>query len=203
MTQPTAPQPMYTTVDSVKVRLAGKVQFQSSETGPADGELPDLLLLQLIRDAETLVEQDLRVRYMIPFQSIRTGRFSDLPDHSRAALRMQCDLKAVLLVLGTDFGRGTHVGADPYAKFTSGQYKEGLMRLLGHDAEGKLTERYFRTPPLEDVRLAATNLATADNGFRGKIINTDASRHDSASYAARQINDPSRTYVKKPTVGGI
>jgi phage gp36-like protein len=63
---------LYTTVDSVKVRLAGKVQFQEDCNSLQNGELPDLLLLQLIRDAETETEQDLRSRYSVPFRSIRS-----------------------------------------------------------------------------------------------------------------------------------
>lgn len=202
------PQPIYTTVESVKVRLINKVQFQSAPE-PLDGELPDALLYQLIRDGEVNVELTLRSRYKVPFQSASTGKYCDLPDHSRSAIRLLCDLKAVMLVLGTDFGRGTHVSADPYYKECKAQYKDQMLLVLGFDPESKSlgdtdsATRFRRAPPLDDLALAATNLETADNGFRGKIINTDASRHDAVSYAGRQINDPSKTYIKKPTVGGI
>lgn len=202
----TLPQPIYTTADSVKVRLTGKVQFQSDPAEALQGEIPNALLCQLIRDAETHIELELRTRYKIPFQSIRTGRFVDLPDHTRSALRIVCDMQAVMYILATDFGRGTHVSADPYYKETARNYKKQISLLLGLDEEGKTViaeGRYRRAPPLEDLALAATNLSSADNGYRGKIINTDASRHNAESYAERQINDPSKTYIKKPTVGGI
>jgi hypothetical protein len=197
-------KPIYTTVESVKVRLANKVQFQSGAE-PLQGELPNALLCQLIADAETEVEQDLRSRYLIPFQSATTGRFIDLPDHSMRALRIPCDLKSVLKILATDFGSGTHVSADPYAKALEKEYKNVITRLLGRDMEGAndKIDRFRRSPPLDDVALALSNSAQADNGFRGRLINTDATCDDSATYAGRQINDPSKSYIRKRGWGGL
>lgn len=188
------PTPIYTTVDSVKVRLANKVQFQEGAT-PIDGELPNALLCQLIVDAETLVEQDLRGRYAIPFRSIANGTYGLLPDHSKRVIRMLCDLKAVQLVLTTDFGRGTHIAGEDYTKETKELYEANLKRALGHDLEGESldTKRFRRTPPLDDLMLAKSN-SKADDGFHGMIINTDP-RPNSADYAAHQVNDPSRSYI--------
>ncbi len=187
--------PIYTTLDNVKVRLANKVQFQRDPSTVQEGELPDALLGQLIVDAETEVEQDMRSRYAIPFQSSRTGRYADLPDHSQRALRVAVDLRAVIMILETDFGRGTHVNADGYVNSDQKHYDSYVNRLLGRDPEGKNDkhDRYRFSPPLEGVLLAASN-KEADDGYKGRIINTDASRNDAVSYAERQLNNPARSY---------
>lgn len=183
----------YTTYDSVKVRLANKVQFQTDED-LLNGELPDLLLGQLIRDAETSVELELRSRYAVPFRSISKGNFDALPDHTKSAIRVLVDIKAVMNVLKTDFGRGTHVSGDSYLKDLKEDFKEQKLLVLGRDEEGKndKIDRFRRNPPLEDLLLAASN-READDGFHGRVINTDP-RPNSATYAENQINDPSRSY---------
>jgi hypothetical protein len=190
--------PLYTTVNSVKVRLAGKVQFQSAPDVVEPGELPDELLLQLIADAETEVEQGLCGRFFIPFQSIRTGRYADLPDHSQRALRMAVDLKAVMLILMTDFGRAGHVDAKEYFESQEDLYDKHLALLLGHGAEQadekQQVTRWRRTPPLSDLRLAVGN-TEADDGYRGTVINTDQSEMGVEDYAKQQINNPSAAFA--------
>lgn len=192
MSEPTF-APIYTTYDSVKVRLANKVQFESPE-GLQNGELPNALLGQLIVDAETALEQELRSRYAIPFQTVTGGKFATLPDHSKRALRMLVDLKAVMIILATDFGRGTHVSGSSYAKDTKEEYELQIDRALGRDREGAndKVDRFRRSPPLEGVRLARSN-SKADDGYHGMILNSDA-RPDAATYAEEQINNPSRNY---------
>lgn len=187
--------PIYTTYQSVKVRLAGKVQFQSDGCEALDGEIPNELLGQQIVDAETAVEQELRGRYAIPFQSISKGTFASLPDHSKRVIRILADLKAVMNILGTDFGSGTHVTADPYYKDTEKRYKLELKRALGQDAESEDSEqkRYRKSPPLDDMKLANSN-SKADDGYKGMLINTDRCS-DSATYAEGQINNPSIGYL--------
>jgi hypothetical protein len=172
-----------------------KVQFQSGPE-PLEGELPNILFGQLIVDAETEVEQDLRSRYAIPFRSIQFGTYVDLPDHSRRALRIACDLKAVEMILETDFGRGTHISGEKYSEDDKTHYEKHINKLLGRDPIGQndKIDRFKVSPPLEDVLLAKSNSA-ADDGYRGTLINTDASRHDAATYAGEQINNPARTYV--------
>jgi hypothetical protein len=191
-------KPIYTDYDNVKVRLTNKVQFQADPSEVQEGELPDLLLGQLICDAETAVEQDLRTRYMIPFQSKRTGKFRDLPDHSQRAIRRAVDYRCVMEILRTDFGRGTHVDGESYYKNAAAEYTAYMKRLMGQDEEGasELHHGRFRfSPPLEDVRLAVTN--HADDGYRGMIINTDWSEQDAASYAGDQINNPAASYINR------
>lgn len=188
-------EPMYTTVDSVKIRLAGKVQFQSDD-GLLDGELPNALLCQLINDGETEVEQDLRTRYAIPFQSKTTKNYSGLPDHTKRAIRVAVDMMAVMKVLETDFGRGSAVNGENYYKNLKTHYDEYMDRLLGRDrmAANAKIDRYKFSPPLADLLLAPTN-SEADDGFRGMIINTDQSERDASTYAEEQVNNPGHSYV--------
>jgi hypothetical protein len=188
-------QPQYTTAESVKVRLAGKVQFQRDTSTIEDGELPDALLHQLIADAETAVEQELRGRYAIPFRSKTRGTYQELPDHSKRALRMAVDMKAVMLILKTDFGRGSHIKAEDYFKELKEEFEAHVELLLGRDKEGKEKERYRYSPPLEDLALAGSN-HMADDGTKGMIINTDQETRDAVTYAEEQVNDPSSGYLR-------
>lgn len=194
---------LYTTLDSVKVRLSGKVQFEASD-GLIDGQLPNALLIQLISDAETEVEQDLRTRYSIPFRSQRTNEWADLPDHSKRAIRIVVDFKAVQKVLETDFGRGSHINAEGYYEEMKDRYEEQVMKLLGRDQVGDKSDvkRFKVSPPLDDMMLARSNSA-ADDGFRGMIINTDSSKHDAGSYAADSVNNPSKSYIRTRGFGGL
>lgn len=203
MTQAASPfKLVYTTTDNVKIRLANKVQFQSNPNTVLNGELPDALLLQYISDAETMVEQQLRKRYAIPFKSKRTGQFVDLPDHSQRALRRIVDLAAVMEVLRSEFGRGEHINGSNYYTDQERTFKAGILELLGMDPEGKIKERVRNSPPLEDVQLAATN--KADDGYNGMIINTDiGGPRDPVSYAENQINNPAKSYVGRRGYGGF
>jgi len=190
----------YTTLESVKLRLTNKVQFQAGAQ-PVDGELPDDLLNQIIQDAETEVEQDLRGRYVIPFKSIKKNNFVGLPDHTKRSIRMVVDFKAVIIVLNTDFGRGSHINGDDYSAEMAKMYHANIAKLLGRDQEGAERNRFRFTPPLDDLQLAISN-RMADDGFKGRIINTDGSEGDSASYAIEQINDPSKSYISRRIPNG-
>jgi len=196
--------PLYTTFDSVKVRLTNKVQFQIPNEPLIEGQLPNELLAQLISDAEMEVEQDLRSRYSVPFKSIKFGNYEQLPDHTKRAIRVVVNLKSVIKILETDFGRGTHIDGDTYSNSTKKSYEQNIMRLLGRDMIGQndKIDRFKVSPPLEDLLLAVRN-SKADDGYRGRIINTDASENDASSYAAQQINDPSRSYVTNRGFRGL
>lgn len=195
------PKPTYTTVDSVKVRLANKVQFQSGSS-PVEGEIPNDFLLQLILDAEVDVEMDLRARYKTPFQSITNGHFDKLPEHTKRAIRKVVDHKAVMNVMQSDFGRGTAISGEGLDDKMSEKYEEEIMRLLGKEkiGEGQEHYRFKNSPPLDDLQLAKSN-AEADDGYRGMIINTDGSCNSTSDYAREQINDPSRSYIGRRGFG--
>lgn len=196
------PEPRYVRVDSVRVRLAGKVQVQADPRKPSereyveDGTMPYELLLQLICDAETEIEQELRSRYAVPFVSRTTGMFSDLPYHSKRALCQVIEDKAVLLVLETDFGTGTHNSAEGYRTNVQSRMDARLELLLGKDREGNNAkiDRYKNSAPLDDLMLAPWNSESADNGMKGEVILTDMGRNRGMRYAEDRINDPSRSF---------
>jgi hypothetical protein len=154
--------------------------------------MPDELLGQLIVDAETAVEQDLRGRYAIPFRSKRLNSFEGLPDHSRRAIRSIVDTMSCIMILRESFGVGTHITAEGYLKNLSDQYDQLLRRLLGQDMEGnEFGERRFRrTPPLDDMLLSPTNVA--DDGYKGAPMDANPREpYTGVNFAADQINDPS------------
>ena len=195
---PTAYKPIYTTFDSVKIRLQGKVTFKDSTTpiGRGDRVMSDELLGQMIVDAETAVEQELRGRYAVPFRSKRSGTYEQLPDHTKRAIRTIVDQKACMLILIDSFGSGTHINADGYLKNLTETYELLLRRLLGQDMEGENfgEKRFRRTPPLDDLMLSVTN--SADTGFIGAPMDAGArspfdQRVTGSEFAANQINDPS------------
>ncbi len=191
-------QPIYTSVEGVKVLLTNKVQFQQDPSNLIEGELPNILLCSLIVRAETRVEMDLRSRYCVPFQSIRTGRFQDLPPHTIRAVVTAVDLRAVMEVLMTDFGRGTHINGENYYKGSKTEYNAYIDDLLGRNPEGANDkhDRFRFAPPLQDLKLAYNN-SEADDGFKGMIINTDADRRGAETYAKEQINNPGATYINR------
>lgn len=186
------PCPLYTSTQSVKVRLANKVQFQEDPEVVAQGELSNEFLNQLIVDAETDVEQELRGRYAVPFRSKKTNQWADLPDHTKRAIRQAVDMRAVMNVLEIDFGRGTHIDSDNYKDPLAAHYKALIQKLMGQDVEGKERDRHRFSPPLEDLLLAASN-SEADDGLKGMVINTDGLPNTS-DYAATQINNPAENY---------
>jgi len=188
-------EPLYTTINSVKVRLTNKVQFQKKGEDCKRGDMPYDLLCQLIADAETEVEQDLRGRYKVPFTSIKHGNFINLPDHTKRAIRSVVDFLSVVKILETDFGRGSHVNGENYYQNTKEHYNSLIAKLLGRDQEanGAGHDRYRYTPPLEDLCLAKSN-AEADDGYSGMIINTDGDE-GVEGYAEDSINNPSQRNI--------
>lgn len=188
-------EPIYTTLNSVQIRLAGKVSFQQPGVEIVNPrQMPDALCRQLICDAETAVEQDLRGRYAVPFRSKKVGTFVGLPDHSKRAVRTIVDAMACVLILKDSFGAGTHITGEGYLKNYEDTYNDLLKRLLGQDVVTETAgERlYRRTGPLDDLLLASTNVA--DDGLFGQPGDSSPRRRGErgSNYAANQINDPSQ-----------
>lgn len=193
---------LYTTPESVKVRLGSKVQFQAGST-PLQEELSNELFFQLVRDAEADVELALCARYFVPLQGAGGGPFGTLPDHTIRQIRKAVDLRAQALIIDQDFGRSGHTDASAFSKQIAEQYEAAIEALLGKQKIGQTSEkdRPFMTPPLPGLRLALTN--RSDKGTFGKVVNTDASDRDASSYANQQQNDPSRTYIPRGRSGQI
>ena len=178
---------LYITPDDVKVRLAGKVRFTDNIDKEPD-KMPNRLLERLIAESEAEVEQELSQRYFIPFQTCAGEDFKKLPDRpTKEYLRTMCELKAVMRVLGTDFGSGTATEGDNYYKNISERYdkmKDMLMERRGGSYNN------FLYPPLLGLKLNFHNHA-ADDGYSGAIWVTSQGDGD---FAQKQINDPSENF---------
>jgi hypothetical protein len=110
-------------------------------------------------------------------------------------------MAATCEVLRTDFGRGSHIDADKYTASLEKEYAAYIKVLLGRDDEGDDRKRFRFSPPLTDLMLAPQN-READDGYKGAIINTDATTNDAVSYAEQQINNPAAAYISSKR-GGI
>jgi hypothetical protein len=177
----------------IEDRLRGKIKF--TEDLEDENRMSFRLLRRLMNEAEADVEQDLSPRYAAPFQTAEGAPFDQLPERpTKEFLRTLCELKTVLRVLETDFGRGA-VDADDYRTKTDNRYKEmknKLLELRNGDDQNK-----WLYPPLMGLRLGYHN-TEADDGFRGMVINTSGEQGP-GNYAANQINDPSKGWFNLTT----
>lgn len=174
----------YISREDVRVRLIGKVRFTESEED--ENKMPFILLDRLIAEAEGEVEHDLSPRYLAPLQTVDSREFKFLPERpTKNLLRMLCELKTVLLVLDTDFGRGTVNNGEEYAKGYEKRYKATLDKIMEQrDGWG------WKYPPLPGLQLNYQN-READDGFQGMVLSTG---QGDGSFPAKQINDPSENF---------
>lgn len=177
--------PLYTLIEEVKIRLSGKVRVSDEEE---DGKMPVKLLRRLIDEAESEVEQDLSVRYEIPFQTVEAQAFSNLPIRpTKENIRILCELKSVVRVLETDFGRGTSVSGEDYREKVDERYTNLVEKLLERRSD---SYNIYAHPPLRGLRLAAHN-EVADSGYPGRIL---SSSQGDGGFPRKQINDPSENW---------
>lgn len=178
---------LYTKVNDVKLRLAGKVRFTDDPDTEPD-KMPNALLKRLISEAEGDVEHDLSPRYIAPFQTIDGTAFSNLPERpTRDVIRTLAELKSVVRVLETDFGSGTAVNGDNYAESTQKRYDKMIGKLL-EKRPGSFNQWAY--PPLPSLRLNYMN-EPADDGYAGRILVTS---QGDGGFPAKQINDPSENF---------
>lgn len=178
---------LYTKVNDVKVRLAGKVRFtDDSDTEP--DKMNNALLKRLIAEAEGDVEQDLSPRYAAPFQTVDGEAFSNLPERpTKEYIRTMVELKSVMRVLETDFGSGTSINADEYMEKLQTRYDAMKDKQL--EKRPNSFNQWFY-PPLPSMRLNYFN-EPADDGFAGRIFVTGQGDGD---FPQKQINDPSENF---------
>lgn len=181
---------LYITLEDVRVRLIGKVQFTDVEAD--ENKMNETLAEALIDEAEGSVEQNISPRYMAPFQTDSGGDFSALPDRpTKQYLRTLCTLAACIRILETDFGTGTAVNGDKYKDALQKRYDKMVADLLAKRKDGNEESQGFRYPPLPGLRLNYQN-TEADDGYMGMAIVANGS--DSQGYAHEQVNDPSRNF---------
>lgn len=184
---------LYISLLEVKVRLTGKVAFDDSGTDPnrMSAQLANLLIGQ----AEGDVELELSIRYAAPFQTDGGLSFMNLPSRpTRQIIKTLCLNKAVLYILDTDFGRGSIVNGEEYAKGLIKQFdwiadRCCILRGEKTRGDGNGQEGSWKFPPLPGLMLNYQN--TSDDGFMGQVYHATAGE---GSYAGGAVNDPGKTF---------
>lgn len=181
---------LYISLPEVKVRLLGKVAFDDS--GADENKMSAQLANMLINQAEGDVELDLSPRYAAPFQTEDGRPFSFLPPRpTKQVIKTLCLNKACLYILDTDFGRGSAINGEEYAKGLIKQYDALVKRMVGVIGDEEVDAfRQWKYPPLPGLRFCVSN-GTSDDGFAGQIFHTG---HMGGEYAADSVNDPSVTF---------
>ena len=172
----------------VELRLRGKVRFCDDEND--ENRFPRKLLERLCMEGERRVERDLSQRYAAPFQGTNGEAFATLPETTQETLRTMSELRGVMLVLMTDFGRGTANDASVFMKQQQKLYDDMLERETEQMNEGAYGA--WKYPPLEGLKTSDRN--ATDDGTAGAILVT--SRMDGESdYPLKQITDPSHNFM--------
>lgn len=181
---------MYIRDEDVRIRLIGKVRF--TDDLEDENKMSFQLLRRLINEAEGDVEQDLSRRFAVPFVPAAGGEFKDLPERpTKEYLRTLCELKAVMRVLETDFGRGSVADADKYVKKLEERYKAMYDKLCARwDDEATSQKQGWKFPPLAGLALAYHN-TEADDGYAGMVLVTSKGR---GGEPFSQINSPLETF---------
>lgn len=172
---------LYIREEDVRIRLVGKVRF--TDDLEDENKMSFQLLRRLINEAEGDVEQDLSPRFSVPFQT-DCGAFKDLPERpTKEYLRTLCELKSVIRVLETDFGRGSVADADKYVEKLQKRYDSMKGKIL---EKKKDPERGWLYPPLSSLKLNYFN-TEADDGYAGMVLTTS---HGRGGEPFSQINSP-------------
>ena len=191
----------YTSIEAVKVRLQGKVQFTDDpEATGEDGKMTLALLTNLISEAEGQVEMDLSPRYLAPFATTNGQPFANLPARpTRAIIKTLCELMSAMRVLETDSGRASASDGSKYFETQAKRYKaivfgaeteDGASLTPGLMSHKKGTYNTYALPPLPGLKLNYQN--KADTGFHGVVVND--SNFGDGNFPAGQINDPSEGF---------
>lgn len=182
--------PLYTRIDDVKVRLAGKVRIvEDAEENP--NHMPISLLRRLIDEAEGEVEMDLSPRYAAPFQTDAGEAFCKLPFRpTQEVIRTLCEINSVMRALDTDFGSGSAIDASKYSEGLKKRYDDILGRLMKKRDDNKSTLNW-QFPPLPGLRLNYMN-ELGDTGYSGQVLNS--SQFGDGDFPSKQINDPSESF---------
>lgn len=180
---------LYVQLEDVRVRLIGKVKFTTSEDD--ENKMHEDLANRLINEAEGQVEQDLSPRYAAPFQTSDGTAFRNLPSRpTREILRTLCELKSVIRILETDFGRGTIIDSDKYAVSIQKRYDSIVGQVLGKKKMNGEEAQGFAYPPLPGLKLNWMN-SQSDDGFMGAVLTTS---QGDGGYPSKQVNDPSESF---------
>lgn len=188
----------YISDNDVRIRLIGKVRFTDDLT--AENLFQNTLLRDLIAQAEAQVEYDLSPRYAAPFVTDSGLPFTQFANVAKTdgriwvaynTIRQLCQQQAVILVLSTDFGRGTVVDADKYVSGLQKKYENSLnARVLAKKKIDGSESSQWSYPPIPLLALNYMN-TEADDGYMGQVLSTN---QVNPQYPQFQINDPSENF---------
>lgn len=188
----------YIVDQDVTLRLLGKVKFTDDPN--QENYFQNTLLRDLIAQAEAQVEYDLSPRYASPFQTDDGAPYKAFSTIAKTdqriyvainAIKQLCQLQAVIMVLSTDFGRGSVVEADKYIERLEKKYQNTVnSRILAKKKIDGSETNQWSYPPMPLLKLNYMN-TEADDGYMGQVLSTN---QVSPQYPQFQINDPSENF---------
>lgn len=188
----------YIADSDVRTRLLGKVRFTDDPT--QENLFQNTLLRDLIAQAEAQVEYDMSPRYAAPFVTDSGIPFSKFLQLSQTdprifvaynAIRQLCQQQSVIMVLSTDFGRGTVVDADKYITGLEKKYQNSLnARILAKKKIDGSETNQWSYPPMPLLALNYMN-TEADDGYMGQVLSTTIVH---SQHPWTQTNDPSENF---------
>jgi hypothetical protein len=186
----TTQTPRYITLQDVKIRLIGKVEFDEGTLSQNDDVyvLSDELLIDFICQAESEVEVDLSKIYTVPFVTFDTPPlpYLNLAPTALNFLRKLFITKSCLIVMDTEYGNDTGVKGQSFIANLTRQYDNSIKNMMKRTPEGR-----FETPPVY-------GLSVNNNRFMAdKVLSAPTAmvleQFDSLGYANSRMTDPSRS----------
>ncbi len=185
--------PAYIKFEDVRLRLVGKVRFQTPDSSEDDENRMSVKLAnRLIDEAEGQVELDLSPRYTAPFVEQDAGTYAALPDRpTKNIIRALCELVSCIRILENDFGSGTAIDATKYIIKLEKRYKDIIdNNVLAKFDDDYKSSRQWKFPPLPGLKKNYFN-TEADDGYAGMVLVTSQGDGD---FPAKQIDDPGETF---------
>lgn len=180
---------LYINLEAVRVRLIGKVRFTEDEN--EENKMHVSLANRLVNEAEGQVELDCSPRYSTPFVTVNDEAFAKLPERpTKEILRTLCEIQSVMMILDTDFGRGTVSDSDKYVKNLKTRYDDLLKRLMAKKTDKGEESAGWKYPPLIGLQLNYFN-RVHDDGYMGTVLTTSDGQ---GGFPAQQINNPGETW---------
>lgn len=181
---------LYTRIQNVIELLRPKVRVD--DTGQDENKMSLAMLKILIEQAEGDVELELARRYAVPLQTKDGKEFKLLPERpTKQVISTLCELKSIMRVMTTDFGKGTAVAGDKYYDGQKKIYDELMGKVTNlREHEGQKTFGQWLYPPLPNLMVNYFN-TEADDGFAGEILVTSQGY---GAFPGEQINNPSQNF---------
>lgn len=176
--------PVYLDVDDVTTYLLNKL---ATGTDANLQEVSPELLASWVRQGEVRVEQDLFSFYLIPFQTPTGGEFSELESSTHDCLWNLLMTSAQIVVLEQQFGAYVNNVGESWYDNLRRQYRDFLNKFYMKTSSGTYILGLEQT-------LAVNRQASNSNGLIPPAEGHVNLHSSQMNYAARQINNPSRTW---------